>query len=122
LGSGKRAPISIHSSDSLQRTAQQTEVTEEDIERELGESGVYYRFSPQHTIEGDTFGVESNQFGSIKTYTRVYLDSVKTVRAMEGYLKASMCTGTISLTFRGDGETFSPSMALLALTMAILML
>jgi hypothetical protein len=113
LGSGKRGPITAHSSDSLRRTAQQTDVTEDDIERELGLSGVYHRFSPEHTIERDTFGVESNQFGSIMAYTRAYLDGVKTRRAVECYLKASARTSTVNLTFRAGGEISMSSVALL---------
>jgi hypothetical protein len=111
LGSGKRGPVSAYSSDSLRRTAQQTDITEEDIERELGPSGVYYRFSPKHTIEIDAFGVESNQFGSIVSYTRSYLESVKTRRAMESYLKASACTSTIDLNFNAQGRIPASSAA-----------
>jgi hypothetical protein len=113
LGSGKKGPVSVYSDDSLQRTIQQTDTTEEDIERELGPSGVYYRFSPEYTIESDTFRVESNQFGTIMSYTRAYVDSVKIRRAMESYLKSSAHTSTIGLSFNAHGEISAPSLALL---------
>jgi len=104
LGAGKRGPVSVYSDNSLQRITQQTDTTEEDIERALGPSGVYYRFSPEHTIDSDTFGVESNQFGVIVSYTRAYVDSVKTRRTIENYLKSSTCTSTVDLNFSGEGE------------------
>jgi hypothetical protein len=113
LGSGKRGPVSVYSSNSLQRSAQQTDSTEETIDREFGLSGIYYRFSPEHTIKHEIFDVERNQFGLITSYTRAYLKSVKTSRAVESYLKASAHTSEIDLTFRGKGEISVPSFGLL---------
>ncbi|KIM20141.1 hypothetical protein M408DRAFT_30615 [Serendipita vermifera MAFF 305830] len=103
LGSGKNGPTSIHSDGFLHDTVQQTEMTEENIEREFGHSGVYYRLSPEYTTQSGSFDIRDNQFGSISSYTRAYLERVAVMRSMESFLRASTRTSNVDLTFKGEG-------------------
>jgi hypothetical protein len=104
LGSGKGLPVSINSAGFVQSRVLDTDDTEETCERDLGPSGVYYRFSPEYTIQSESLGVEDNQLSSITSYTSVYLERVKTTRAMESYLKASACTSGSDLQLRDQGD------------------
>jgi len=115
LGSGKSLPVSIHSDGFIQSRVLDTDGAEETCERDLGPSGVYYRFSPEYSIQSGSLGIEGNQLSSITSYTSVYLERVKTSRALESYLKASACTSSSDLHLRAQGEipAMSPSRSLL---------
>ncbi|KIM27453.1 hypothetical protein M408DRAFT_24399 [Serendipita vermifera MAFF 305830] len=104
LGNGKSGPISVHSEGFIHRTVQQTEITEENIEQKFGPSGVYYRLSPDYTIQNESSAIQGNHLGSITSYARGYLERFTVMRLMESFLNASACTSNIDLTLRGEGR------------------
>jgi hypothetical protein len=88
---------------------------EDSCERDFGPSGVYYRFSPEYTIQSESIGVENSQI-SITSYTCVYLERVKTSRALESYLKASAYTSGSDLQLKSQGEIHTLSLSISLLT------
>ncbi|KIM22020.1 hypothetical protein M408DRAFT_333140 [Serendipita vermifera MAFF 305830] len=84
--------------------AQQTDITEENAEREFGSSGVYYRLSPEYTIKIESPTTPDNIFGFISSYTRAYLERVTVTRLIEGFLRASARTGDVDLTLQSKAR------------------
>lgn len=111
LGSGRRPPVSSNSSGLLQSKALDTDVIEQKCERDLKPSGIYHRFSPEHTIQSESPVIENKQLNSITSYTDVYLELVQTNRDLEIYLESSVYKSDSDLDFRAQGEilALSPS-------------
>jgi len=99
LGSGHRGVVSIDDKNTRaevgDRTAENYEVVAEDVQRRLGNLGIYYRISVDHGLEG--WRLYYDRVGDIKSHVDAYLSRIGPSNNLNQCLSASQRISTASL-------------------------
>lgn len=95
IGSGKDTLFSDSENRAI-RTAQETEITAENLQRRLGTLGLYFRYSVDHGVQ-DKFRKLEDYFGSITGHVREYLAGDVVSRSLDHFVKSSESTSYITI-------------------------